>query len=92
VHPDLAVVRVAGQADHAAAWPGGSLVVLDPAAAGPAEVPVIHLVALGEQQLELVQRPRRLATAWSTCRRSASRAAAAWAVIVLFMVMSSLCI
>ena len=37
VHPDLAVVRVAGQADHAAARPGGPLVVLDPAAAGPLE-------------------------------------------------------
>ncbi len=52
MHPDLAGVRLARQADLAAAWPGGPLVVLDLAAAGPVEVPVIHLVAFGEQQLE----------------------------------------
>jgi len=52
VHPDLAVVRVAGQADPAAARPGGLLVVLDPATAGPVKVPVIDLVALGQQELD----------------------------------------
>ena len=43
---------MARQADPAAARPGGPLVVLDLAAAGPVEVPVIHLVAVGEEQLE----------------------------------------
>ena len=43
---------MARQADPAGARPGGPLVVLDLAAAGPVEVPVIHLVAVGEQQLE----------------------------------------
>ena len=43
---------MARQADPAGARPGGPLVVLDLAAAGPVEVPVIHLVAVGEEQLE----------------------------------------
>src|SRR5690242_11132327 len=52
VHPDLAVLRATGQPDPAAARLRGPLVVLDPAAARPAETPVIHLVALGKQELD----------------------------------------
>ena len=52
MHPDLAVVRVAGQVYPAPGRPGGPLVVPDLAAAAPAEVPVVDLVTLGEQQLE----------------------------------------
>src|SRR6266568_8353524 len=52
VYPDLAVVRGTGQADKAPGLPGRPHVVLDPALARPVEVPVIDLVALGEQDLD----------------------------------------
>src|SRR4029077_15645199 len=52
VYPDLAVLRVPGQADPAATRPRGPLVVLHLTAAGPVKLPVIHLVVLGQQELD----------------------------------------
>src|SRR5689334_14080227 len=56
VHPDFTVLRVPGQADPALPIPGtrprGPLVVLDLAAAGPVKLPVVHLVVLGQQELD----------------------------------------
>ena len=42
--------------------------------------------------LALVQRPRRLVTPWSTCRRSPAGAVEAGAVVVLFMLVGSISI